>query len=130
MKRLAPIMLKLLFQKEKELVFMLSDEGKAGAMMAIVQTHEIWKRESFANKIKSLLTLRWNPGKSFLYPIVKQTFMNDVFGQENDFGEELFKLSIWHHAQPWNLIYLTDFDKVRSQGLVSAKVFRSAWAYQ
>ena len=101
---------------------MLSEDGKKGAMMAIVQVDGIWEKESFRNKLKSIVTLNWNPSKEILYPIIKRTFMDEVFGQENDYGEELFKLSVWHHAQPWNLTSLTDFDIARTEGLNSMSV--------
>ena len=122
MKRFNQFMLKLLFRKENEQVFMLSEEGKKGAMMAIVQVDGIWEKESFRNKIKSIVTLNWNPSKEILYPIIKKTFMDEVFGQENDYGEELFKLGVWHHAQPWDLTSLTDFDTARIEGLNSLSV--------
>lgn len=101
---------------------MLSEEGKKGAITAIIQMDEIWKKESFRNKIKSIITFHWSSSNKILYPIIKETFMNEVFGQENDYGEELFKLGIWHHAQIWDLKFLTDFDEARSEGLNSMSI--------
>jgi hypothetical protein len=122
MKNLTQIMLKVLFRKEEENLFMLSDEGKKGAMMAVIQMQKIWTKESFYNKVKSVLTFNWTPSKEILYPAIKKTFMDDVFGQVDDYGEELFKLSVWHHAQDWDLTSLTDFDKSRSEGLNSMSI--------
>ena len=122
MKKLTDGFLKLFFRKDKELVFMLSDEGKPGALMAVLQTHDIWKRESFRAKFLSLLKFHWEPTKSVVFPVIKQTFMNDVFGQEADYGEELFKLGVWHHAQSWNLTSLTDFDKSRAEAVESMSI--------
>jgi hypothetical protein len=119
MKSLNQILIKALFRKEKEFAFMLSEEGKEGALMAILQMDEVWKKEHLSRKLKSIFSLTWNPSKDVIYPIIKRTFMNEVFGQENDYGEELFKLGVWHHAQNWDLTLLTDFDKARSQGLFS-----------
>jgi hypothetical protein len=122
MKNLTNTFLKVFFRKDKDLVFMLSDEGKPGALLAVLQAHDIWKREPTKTKLTSLLKLSWNPTKSVVYPVIKQTFMDDVFGQAADYGEELFKLGKFHHAQTWDLTSLTDFDRVRAEAVESMSI--------
>ncbi len=87
---------------ERELVAFLGTKNQKGSMMSILKTNQLWRRESIRKKIKSLIFLDWVPTKEIFSNAAYETFMIDIFGTPEDYGNELYDLMDWHNSRDWN----------------------------
>lgn len=86
-------------------------------MLATVRLAPLWRAETFTRKLTSLLSLRWSPSDEALEKAARETFLEEVFGADDDFGPQFFRLLIWHSSRAWNLSSLTEHDIKRAEAL-------------
>jgi hypothetical protein len=110
-------LIKYIFRQEEEFVVSLGAKTQKGSLFAVIKLRALWKEEPFLTKIKSIFSLQWKPNDAAIQVAAKKVFLNDIFGKENDFGEELLKLNIWHYSQDWDFDSLTEFDIARADAL-------------
>lgn len=107
---------------EDELVVTMGSKTQKGSLFMPVKTEYIWDEEPILKKAKSILKLKWNPTELIIQKIAKELYMVDVFGNENDYSEELFKLIGWHNSRDWNLNDLTKSDIEKADALESMTI--------
>jgi hypothetical protein len=91
-------------------------------MMSAIPSHAIWERESNKTKISALLKLNWSPTESLVKEMAKEVFKGEVFGSDQDYGEEIGELMVWHNSRDWDLSYLTEDDKLKAKSLTSMTI--------
>lgn len=116
------LVFKYWFRIEKETVVPLGNSLQSGGLFVVIDLIKVWKNELMYIKIKSIIKREWQPKEETLSIVSKRVFMKDIFGDEEDFGEELFRLQIWHHCQDWNLNNLTELDIQRAKAIQATSV--------
>lgn len=115
-------LIKYVFRYDLELRIPHGSVFQKGSIYAVVDTMSIWKQETTSNKIRSLFKLKWNPSNLLLLEAKKQALMNFGFGNELNYGDQLLKISEWHHSIEWNLDKLTESDLEKAKGLQTLSV--------
>lgn len=90
---------------------------KRTSMFAAVRTAPLWRCESLSRKIRCILSLKWIPDTEALKAAGRELFLHEVFGEEEDFGPQFFRLSAWHESRNWDLAGLTEHDNKRVEAL-------------
>ncbi|TKC08384.1 hypothetical protein FA048_14610 [Pedobacter polaris] len=79
--------------------------------MSKVEVLPIWSKQSFARKIKAILTFNWKPDNQDMLDAAEKVLRLEMFGDESDFGDVLFDINLLHHHRLWNLDSLTEQDE-------------------
>ena len=116
------LILKYILRKDDESSLSLGAIDQPGALIVVIKTIDLWNRESFLKKIKSVLSLTWIPTEELVNEARESIFYDQVFGQHQDFSEELYKLSKWHNSREWSIQNLTDSDRSRAEALDSMTI--------
>ena len=119
---LSKILLKYLFRTESEFSLLFGTELQKGSPIIYVSSLGVWKKESFKKKIKSILSIKYYPTEQILEKAGKETVMETIFGNKENYGEELYRINLWHNSKIWNFDELTDFDLKRSNALESMTI--------
>ncbi|SMD31822.1 hypothetical protein SAMN04488029_0160 [Reichenbachiella faecimaris] len=98
----------------EDLVVLLGKEKQKESIFAAIYTRELWKAEPFRNKLKSIITIHWQPNEKIIQQFARETLLREVFGSKADYGDKLFELIDWHHSRKWKLDHLTKIDKMKS----------------
>lgn len=108
-------------KEEESIIVSLADREKLNSDTPIVvlPVGQIWKRESLLVKRKSIFRLKYKPTESVMSSLARDTWMEELFGTSEDFGEPLFDLMVWHFSREWDLDKLTEEDIVRVDALVA-----------
>jgi len=77
----------------------------------------LWKGEPLRTKLRCLITNRWIPSEVEIGRIVKQLFLDQVFGGKNDFGEELLEQMSLLCRKRHDLCELTADDLIKARAL-------------
>jgi hypothetical protein len=83
------LILKYILRKDDESSLSLGAIDQPGALIVVIKTIDLWNRESFLKKIKSVLSLTWIPTEELVNEARESIFYDQVFGQHQDFSEEL-----------------------------------------
>lgn len=110
-------LLLILFGLERNLTVFLGSQKQKGSLIAIIEAKTFWNQESLSQKLRSILRLNWKISNSVLERVGKQCFIEDLFGTENDYGEHLYNLMIWHNSQEWQFESLKPEDIEKSEGI-------------
>lgn len=95
----------------------LGRRPRASGIAVHVESHPLWSKESTATKLRSVLTRGWQPRKDALEEHAQRILLNDMFGDAEDFGPELYDLQRWHHEQEWNFEMLLPADRARADAI-------------
>jgi hypothetical protein len=116
------LLIRYLFRLEDELVAFIGTKTQKGSLFAPIKTKELWKRETFTKKIFSIIKLKWNPSEHLVNEASQYIFKNDLFGNEDDYSEQLYKLTTWHNSREWDFSYLTELDIKKADSLDSLTI--------
>lgn len=116
------LIIKYIFRKNEEIVCFLGTEMQSKSLFAVIRTRDVWEEETIITKIKCLVNLEWIPNQLIISKIAKSIFMNEIFGQKSDFGNELFKLMQWHNSRKWILNDINEMDLLRANSLETLSV--------
>ena len=119
---LSKILLKYLFRTESEFSLLFGTELQKGSPIIYVSSLRVWEKESFKKKIKSILSIKYYPTEQILEKAGKETVMETIFGNKENYGEELYRINLWHNSKIWNFDELTDFDLKRVNALESMTI--------
>ena len=110
------LILKYLRQHE-DFIIPIGGKPQKGALVFIVESKVIWREESIARKIRTILTRRWIINEDKIFENAKNTLIADIFGGKEDYGDKLFQLVIWHQSRKWDLSSLTEADLEKAQSI-------------
>ncbi len=82
-----------------------------------IPIRQIWQRETRLRKVWAILRFRYIPDSDLKHIIAKEIFEEELFGTEDDLGNSLFKLMIWHYNRDWELKELLEEDKEKADAL-------------
>lgn len=119
---LSKFLLKYIFRIEPEFSLLFGTELQEGSPIIYVSSLRVWKKESFKKKLKSILSAKYSPTEELLEKAGKEIAMETIFGSKENYGEELYKINLWHNSKRWNLDKLTDFDLKRAKALESMTI--------
>lgn len=88
-----------------------------GSTIIFFNSIDVWRKESLKIRIKSILTLNWNPSVTIVQQVGRETLNQVIYGDEADYNEGLYKINTWHNSQEWNFDELTDNDKKKFESL-------------
>jgi hypothetical protein len=111
------LLLKYFFRVQDTYTVFLGTKMQRGCNYAIVHTKELWKKEPIKTKILSILKFKWHPTEASVTSRAKQGFMNNIFGEPQDYAEELYTLIAWHNCRDWDFSLLLELDKKRAESL-------------
>jgi len=116
-KMLTNFIIKYLFRQEPELGIFLGSIKQKGSTIAYINSANIWEKEPFKKKIKSIFTLNWMPSENLIQIASKETLDQAIYGNKRDYNDGLLKINSWHNSQQWVLDKLTENDKKKSESL-------------
>jgi hypothetical protein len=130
---LTKLIIKNLFRMGDDIAVMIGTKIQKGSLYAPVKTEELWHRESFIKKLKSIFTFTWTPSEHLLQEGARYIFMNDIFGTPKDYGDKLFKLTAWHNSREWNLSELTvkegeKADAIQAMAVLTRLRYEDSWS--
>ena len=111
------LLLKHVFRSEKDTVVVLGSKMQRGSMYVSVDLQQIWKNEKLVTKLRSIFKLSWRPSEGLVEKTAKDTVMKEIFGDESDYGETLYRINLWHNSREWHLTELTENDKIKAHAL-------------
>lgn len=111
------LLIKYYFRIEEEIVVPIGAKLQKGSIFVVLQTRKLWKRESFRNKIKSILSFKWKMNERDVLIAAQEIAMRDIFGTRSDYGEELLNLMVWHNSRDWNFDLLEETDILKADGM-------------
>lgn len=114
---LIEFLIKYIFRQEPQIVIFLGTVKQKGSTISYINSANIWRKESFSIKIKSILTFNWKPSEDLVQKASKENLNQTIYGYEKDYNEGLFKINSWHNSRHWNLENLNEFDKEKSESL-------------
>jgi len=88
-----------------------------GGVTACVPAGTMWSHEPLHHKYRSILSDSWRPSKSALRTAGVNCILEDLVGEEADFGPDLVRTILWHHDQDWPFDALTDADSRKADAL-------------
>lgn len=117
----------------EDIAVMIGTRIQKGSLFAPVKTKELWHRESFIKKLKSIFTFKWIPSEYLLQEGARYIFMNDIFGTPKDYGDKLFKLVAWHNSREWNFSELTakdgeKADAIQAMAVLTRLRYEDSWS--
>lgn len=115
-------LLKYLFRIESEFCTQFGTELQGGTLLIYFSSRNVWKRETLNKKLISIIFLKYTPSKHLIENAGKETVMETIFGNIEDYGEQLYRINLWHNSQKWNFEKLTEFDLKRANALESIAV--------
>jgi hypothetical protein len=116
------LLIKYLFKLEDELIVFIGTKTQKGSLFAPIKTKELWKRETFSKKIISIIKVSWNPSEHLIHEASQYIFKNDLFGNKDDYSEQLYKLTAWHNSREWVFSHLTEQDIKKADSLDSLTI--------
>lgn len=111
------ILWRWLIKPPEDFCVMLGAEGQATALFAVIYSKELWNAEPLKNKLKCLCQRKWEPDQSMLRRAAKGTFINEIFGEKDDFGYELLELFTSHSCKKWDFNALNEHDLSRARAI-------------
>lgn len=105
------------FGLEKEIIFHLGPGPAVGTLFVNMPTKQFWERESVATKIKSILAKRWSPKELYLQQTAGEILATEVFGSDQDYGEQLYANLVWFYHKQWKPDQLSSKDLEKAEAL-------------
>lgn len=90
---------------------------RLGSIGVAVDPYLVWKELQLRQKLASVVGLKWTPDAKKLMSLAKETFIEQTFGTNDDGGELLFHLSLWHARRTSSLGHLLETDKEKARAL-------------
>lgn len=101
------------------LVHLGDSDPQKGALCAVVHPGPLWRNQSIRQKLVALLRHSWSPAPEDMRVAAEKTFLQDVFGEDEDFGPDLLKIMTWHGYRTWNLSSSNADDTRKAEALAA-----------
>jgi hypothetical protein len=101
------------------LVVLSDGKIQKGSMFSVVNPWALWNEETLRRKIAAVITNDWSPSNERIVSAAKKALFDEVFGEDEDYGPELFRLMHWHGSREWNNISLTEKDQTKADALAT-----------
>jgi hypothetical protein len=116
------LLLKYYLRTPEDFVITLGSQMQKGAIFAVVYSISLWKEVPLSQKILSVLKRRWSQSEELQRKVAEEILIADLFGTKEDYGDIMFNLMQWHNSYLWELDFLTQEDKDRSDSIVKFTV--------
>jgi hypothetical protein len=115
-------LLSKLLHLDEEYIVHLGGVVQPGTIYAKMSGEELWPREQLTARVRSILQLKYVPSEKVALAFADECLLEEVFGNEDDFGPQLFRLVAWNQSRQWNLDELTNEDDVRWRALETTTI--------
>jgi hypothetical protein len=105
-----------------DVTIFLGDRVRQWAPYVRIETRALWAAEPLRRKLAAVLRGRWKPDMDIANDQALDTYRQQIFGGDDDWGDHLIGLYAWHLLREWNLDALTEHDETRAGALASFTV--------
>jgi len=114
--------LQRLFELNEDIVVPLGESLQESMLTAVVERKQLWKDEPVTRKLLCLLRRHWEPREEKVIAAATRILVKEVFGDTEDFGDEIFDLMVMHSNLKWDFSCLTPDDLSRASALEAFSV--------
>lgn len=98
----------------------MSDVMRPGTIVVNIDVVQIWKKEKFRKKVKSLFKLGYKPSEHLISETLSSLLYEDYFGEYLDSSEVIREVLNWHYSRICDLKNLNPTDQEYAHGIESS----------
>lgn len=102
---------------KSDFIMSLRMPPQKGTLMAQLPPSSLWRKETLPRKLLCLAMHKWQPSHTMLEKEADAAFMDEVFGEADDLGDQLLELMKDHNQLAWDFSSLSDEDQKRANAL-------------
>lgn len=98
---------------------LLGDRVREWSPYVRIETRALWAAEPLEAKLRAIIRGRWQHSSEIARRQAIETYRQQIFGTDDDWGDHLLPLYDWHLTRQWELASLTSQDRARADALAS-----------